>query len=252
MRCLVRLVSRISSDASPVLRCACGNKFLGFTVRGLVSPLSLACPVGLPFDLCAHGCALSCQLPLTRHIGRNFDGLSEGYSEDSFGVSLWENYIGFALGSFGQGPLGPLCQRDEVYIEPTSIILWMRPVRHPLCAVSAAFAGMSGLSPAPQLYSLQPIRLDIGRFCILPDSSAHGGVAMRSNPRHQPLVSLPKSLPLLPDFFWASAAYTFYGSFTDKIVLLVSATPVSVGQGFAHCGEQLAQIGNLFLEPARQ
>ncbi|KAH9024721.1 hypothetical protein EDB84DRAFT_1506371 [Lactarius hengduanensis] len=234
MRCLVRLVSRISSDASP-------KSFLGFTVEELVSPLSLACPVGLPFDLCAHGCALSCQLPLTQHIARDCDG-------------LWKDgrRTGPELGSFGQGPLGPFCQRDEVYIEPTSIILWMHPVRHPLCAVSAAFAGMLGLSPAHQLYSLQPICLDIGRFCILPDSTAHGGVTMCGNPRHQPLMSLSKSLPLLPDFFWASAAYALYGPFADKIVLLVSATSVSIGQGFAHCGEQLAQIGNLFLEPARQ
>ncbi|KAH9168868.1 hypothetical protein EDB89DRAFT_1989950, partial [Lactarius sanguifluus] len=33
-------------------------------------------PRGLAFPtFCAHGCALSCQLPLTRHIGRAFDGL---------------------------------------------------------------------------------------------------------------------------------------------------------------------------------
>ncbi|KAH9046115.1 hypothetical protein EDB84DRAFT_1467745 [Lactarius hengduanensis] len=204
----------------------------------MVSPLSLACPVGLPFDLCAHGCALSCQLPLTQHIARDSDGLWKDEcapcllhaSQSPFGRTISGSLyvhpcavtdMPFQLGSFGQGPLGPLCQRDEVYIEPTSIILWMRPVRHPLCAVSAAFAGMSGLSPAPQLYSLQPIHLDIGRFCILLDSSAHGGVAMRSNLRHQPLVSLPKSLPLLPDFFWASAAYTFYGSFTVRLSRIV-------------------------------
>ncbi|KAH9018454.1 hypothetical protein EDB84DRAFT_1442408 [Lactarius hengduanensis] len=98
MRCLVRLVSRISSDASPVLRCTCRNQFLGFTVEEMRWSM-------------------------------------EGWWEDRSGVSLWENYIGFALGSLGQGPLGPLCQRDEVYIKPTSIILWMRPVRHPFCAL---------------------------------------------------------------------------------------------------------------------
>ncbi|KAH9018043.1 hypothetical protein EDB84DRAFT_1679412 [Lactarius hengduanensis] len=65
-------------------------------------------------------------------------------------VSLWENYIGFALGSLGQGPLGPLCQRDEVYIEPTSIILWMRPVRHPFCALfSSAHASIWAFNILP-------------------------------------------------------------------------------------------------------
>ncbi|KAH9037941.1 hypothetical protein EDB84DRAFT_1437310 [Lactarius hengduanensis] len=65
-------------------------------------------------------------------------------------VSLWENYIGFALSSLGQGPLGPLCQRDEVYIEPTLIILWMRPVCHPFCALfSSAHASIWAFNILP-------------------------------------------------------------------------------------------------------
>ncbi|KAH9166662.1 hypothetical protein EDB89DRAFT_192901 [Lactarius sanguifluus] len=75
LRCLVRLVSRISSDASPVPRCAYGDHFWDLRWRKWCRLCRWPAPwVGLS-DLCAHGCALSCQLPLTRHIGRAFDGL---------------------------------------------------------------------------------------------------------------------------------------------------------------------------------
>ncbi|KAH9162268.1 hypothetical protein EDB89DRAFT_652979 [Lactarius sanguifluus] len=145
--------------------------------------------VGLS-DLCAHGCALSCQLPLTRHIGRAFNGLwkddwrtvSESvrrvcYTRHSLPLGVFSlctsrslftacacvgNYIGF-----GHGHLGLFL---------STLHLYRTDVNHPLDASGSSsvlchFGRVRwdvGTFSCSSASFFRPIRLDIRRFRILP------------------------------------------------------------------------------------
>ncbi|KAH9160595.1 hypothetical protein EDB89DRAFT_873436 [Lactarius sanguifluus] len=83
MRRLVRLVSRISSDASPVSPLRMRRSFWDLRWKKCV---------GLPFDLCAHGCALflstpprAAQWPLRRVLGGQVRRLVPSFLRSPYG-----------------------------------------------------------------------------------------------------------------------------------------------------------------------
>ncbi|KAH9025245.1 hypothetical protein EDB84DRAFT_1440441 [Lactarius hengduanensis] len=191
---LVRCISR-----SPLRM---RKSFLGFTVEELVSPLSLACPVGLPFDLCAHGCALSCQLPLTLHIGRAFrKGTQKTVSESVRRVYYTRHILPMGVFSLYAARSGRyrLCvgelyrvRRAITGTRPTSTIFPSPDAtgRHPffgpglvlqgLAAFTAASAGVSGVSPALSAFSFRPTPRYLA-FDILP-ARRHAPLSLMSPP----------------------------------------------------------------------
>ncbi|KAH8990425.1 hypothetical protein EDB86DRAFT_1775230 [Lactarius hatsudake] len=172
---LVRCISR-----SP---CACGD-LLGFTVEEMVSPLSVGLPCGFAFRPLRPWLHCSpVNSPSCGTSGVISMASSEGYSEDSFGA-------------LGKTLLGPFCC-DEISKSRSPVSLL------------AAYAGMSGLSPAPQRLLFSP-RHDIW----------HSISCLRGAMRHfHSCRRLPD--PRLAAFrlnFWASAAglYVGLGTFTVR------------------------------------
>ncbi|KAH9033658.1 hypothetical protein EDB84DRAFT_1438312 [Lactarius hengduanensis] len=208
---------------------------LGFTVEGMVSPLSLACPVGLPFDLSAHGCAPPVNSP-SRGTSR--------VTAMAFRRVLGEQ-VRRVCAKASQSPCGRFllyATRSRYYCLLETHCLIGPPSatspspdttdRYPFDAVSAASAGVSGVSPALSAFPFGPRQYIRGSVSCLRGAMRHFHSCRR----------LPD--PRLAAFrlnFWASAAglYVGLGTFT----CCSTATSVGVGPELAHRRKLL--IGSL-------